>query len=367
MYNTAVSESPKSFKVLKLLRSQSKKCMVVAAVSAASFVSTSAMAADDLTLCIFDPMGTRGDAYAFAQDYVLQMPKFGITKKVNLKVYTNEAVVAEDFRVGKCDGAAMSNLRARNFNKFTGSLDAIGAVPDYKHLNVVFKLLSKPKFAKYMQSQKGPYEVVGLIPLGAAYVMVNDRSIDSLEKAAGKKIAVLDFDKSQAKMIEQIGGQPVSVDFSTIAGKFNNGQVDIMAGPAVIFKPLELHKGMTDSSGKVTGAIINYPLLQVTAALMVNTSKGKFDNPAANQKIREYVVSQLGTAYKYVEKEEKGVPQKYWMDIKAADKPTYQKLMREARVQMTQDGHYHPVMMKLLKKVRCKFNPSNYECALNDE
>lgn len=339
-----------------------KKALAIAALSLAGIQT--AQAANSLTLCIFDPMGTRGDAYAFAQDYVLKMKSFGISKKVNLKVYTNEAIVAEDFKVGKCDGAAMSNIRAKSFNKFTGSLDAVGAVPDYKHLNTVLKILTKPKMAKHMK--QGKYEVVGLIPLGAAYVMVNDRKINSLEKAAGKKVAVLDFDKSQAKMIEQLGAQPVSVDFSTVAGKFNNGQVDIIAGPAVIFRPLELHKGMT-RNGKVKGAVVRYPLLQVTAALIVNTSKGKFDNPAANQKIREYVISQLGTAYKYIAKEEKGIAKKYWMDVNPKDKPTYEKMMREARIQMTKDGYYHPKMMKLLKKIRCKYSPSNYECALNDE
>lgn len=317
-----------------------------------------------LSLCIFDPMGTSGDAYAFAKDYVLKMKNFGINKKVNLKVYTNEAIVAEDFKVGKCDGAAMSNIRAKKFNQFTGSLDAVGAVPDYKHLNTALKILSKPKMAKFMK--KGNFEVVGLIPLGAAYVMVNDRAINSLEKAAGKKIAVLDFDKSQAKMIEKLGAQPVSVDFSTVAGKFNNKQVDIIAGPAVIFKPLELHKGMTEN-GKVKGAIVNFPLVQVTAALIVNTSPGKFDDPVANQKIREYVVSQLSTAYKFVDKEEKAIPKKYWMQVKEADKPKYEKQMREARIQMTKEGYYHPKMMKLLKKIRCKFDASRYECTLKDE
>ena len=38
-----------------------------------------------------------------------------------------------------------------------------------------------------------------MAPLGAAYVMVNDRSIDSIEKAAGKKVAVMGLDKKQAQ------------------------------------------------------------------------------------------------------------------------------------------------------------------------
>ncbi len=43
------------------------------------------------------------------------------------------------------------------------------------------------------------------------------------------------------------------------------------------------------------------------------------------------------------------------------------KMMREARIQLTKAGIYDPKMMNFLKKVRCKENPSNFECALNDE
>jgi hypothetical protein len=43
------------------------------------------------------------------------------------------------------------------------------------------------------------------------------------------------------------------------------------------------------------------------------------------------------------------------------------KMMREARIQLTKVGIYDPKMMNFLKKVRCKENPSNFECALNDE
>lgn len=325
--------------------------------------AASQAAENKLVMCIYDPLGTRGDAYGFAKDYVLQMPKFGITKPVELKVYTNEAVVAEDFKAGQCDAAAMSTLRARQFNRFTGSLDSIGAVPSYKHLSAVLQTLARPEMAKYMVNLD--YEVVGMIPLGAAYIMVGDRSINTLAKAAGKKVAVLDFDKSQAKLVQQIGAQPVSVDLSTIAGAFNNRQVDIVAGPAVIYKPLELHRGMTDAAGNARGAVVRFPLLQVTATLVVN--RKKFDNPAANQKIREYVASQLQTAYNYVNQSEKEIPAKYWMEVPDSDKPGYQKLMRESRIMLTKDGTYDKAMMSLLKRIRCKIEPTNYECSLNDE
>ena len=337
---------------------------ILVATLGAIAISTAVHAEEkSLSLCIYDPLGTRGDAYSYAKDYVLKLPSFGLKKPVELKVYTNEAVVAEDFKAGMCDAAAMSNLRARQFNHFTGSLDSLGAVPSYKHLNAVLQTLTRPEMAKYMIN--GDYEVVGLIPLGAAYIMVNDRKINTLAKAAGKKIAVLDYDKSQIKMVQRIGGQPVSIDLSTMSGKFNNGQVDIMAGPAVIFKPLELYKGMTDKDGNASGAVVRFPLLQVTAALIVN--RKKFDDPAVNQRLREYVFRQVDTAYKYVAQAEADVPAKYWMDVAEADKPGYTKLMREARIEMVKDGTYDKRMMSLLKKVRCKIEPTNYECSLNDE
>jgi hypothetical protein len=89
-----------------------------------------------------------------------------------------------------------------------------------------------------------PYEVVSIIPLGAVYPVVNDRRINTLAKAAGKRIAAFDWDKTQASLIKQIGARPVSADITNFAGKFNNGQVDIIAAPAMAVRPLELQKAL---------------------------------------------------------------------------------------------------------------------------
>ena len=244
-----------------------------------------------VTLCIFSPEGAKGRGFDFAMNAVKDLPKFtqiaksmGVDLKISMsspmdmhidmasavakrkastdvkfRIYTNEKIASEDFKAGQCDGVAMSNLRAKEYNGFIGSLDAIGAIPSYKHLTEAIQLLFKPAAGNYMVNKD--YEIVSIIPVGAAYIMVNDRKINSLAKAAGKKIAVLDFDKSQARMVQQIGAQPISVDFTTLSGKFNNGQVDIMAGPALIFKPLELYKGMTAPDGKIKGAIVRFPIV----------------------------------------------------------------------------------------------------------
>ncbi|MGK9155567.1 putative solute-binding protein [Acinetobacter radioresistens] len=305
--------------------------------------------------CVFDLVGKNGDVYALMKDYQLAAKNWGAD--IELRVGQNEAVIAEDFKAGKCDGISVTGMRGRQFNKFTGSLDAIGAIPDLKLAVKVMQGLASPTFAKYMTNSK--YEVAGVIPVGDAFLMVNDRSINTVAKAAGKKIAVLDYDEAQKIMVQQIGAQAVSADVTNFGSKFNNRQVDIIGAPAAVFKPLELHKGLGTK-----GAIVNYPILQVTGNLIIRPDKF----PAGyGQKSREWVKTQLPRAFGILGKMKADIPQKYWMNIPAADKPGYQKLIRESRIDLTRRGVYDRRMMKLLWQFRCKEDRSNFECSLQDE
>ena len=306
-------------------------------------------------ICVFDLVGKNGDVFALMKDYQLAAKNWGAD--IELRVGQNEAVIAEDFKAGKCDGISVTGMRGRQFNSFTGSLDAIGAIPDIKLAVKVMQGLVSPTFAKHMV--RGKYEVVGVIPVGDAFLMVNDRSINTVAKAAGKKIAVLDYDEAQKIMVQQIGAQAVTADVTNFGAKFNNGQVDIIGAPAAVFKPLELHKGLGSK-----GAIVNYPILQVTGNLIIHPDKF----PAGyGQKSREWVKSQLPRAFGILGKIKTDIPAKYWMQVPAADKPGYQKLMREARVDLTKRGVYDKRMMKLLWQFRCKEDPKNFECSLQDE
>jgi TRAP-type C4-dicarboxylate transport system substrate-binding protein len=46
--------------------------------------------------------------------------------------------------------------------------------------------------------------------------MVNDRNINTLAKAAGRKVAVFQFDPTQKKLVQNVGAQPVSVDLTSV-------------------------------------------------------------------------------------------------------------------------------------------------------
>jgi hypothetical protein len=248
-------------------------------------------------------------------------------------------------------------MRGRQFNTFTGSLDAIGAILSPKVTQSVMTLLSNPKLASKMVN--GDYEIGGVLPLGAAYLFTNDRSVNTVAKLAGKKFAVLDYDKAQAKMISKIGAQPVSSDITNFGSKFNNGQVDVVGAPALAFKPLELSKGLGSK-----GAVIKFPVLQVTADVVLK--KDKF--PAGyGEKSRQWIAGQLSHQMGLLAKQEADIPAKYWEDIPANDKIGYVKLMRDARIELTKEGIYDKSMMSLLKKARCQADPSSFECALNDE
>lgn len=137
-----------------------------------------------------------------------------------------------------------------------------------------------------------------------------------------------------------------------------------MAAPALLFDPLELYRGMTDKAGNATGGIIRFPLIQVTGTLIMH--RDKF--PAGMGSIaREMISKQLQPAFDFVDKTERSIPAKYWIELHPSDKPGYVKMMREARIEMTKLGLYNKEMMSLLKRVRCSQEPTNFECALKEE
>ncbi len=88
--------------------------------------------------------------------------------------------------MGQCDAAGISTLRARQFNPFMGSVDSVGGIPDYAAMRTLIHTLLDPKIAPLTIT--GKYQILGIMPIGGAYVHVNNRHIDSIESAAGKKL-----------------------------------------------------------------------------------------------------------------------------------------------------------------------------------
>jgi len=56
-----------------------------------------------------------------------------------------------------------------------------------------------------------------------------------------------------------------------------------------------------------------------------------------------------------------------WIELAKPDQDKYYLMLREARLHLTRDGVYDPVMMSLMKRVRCKHVPADAECGTFDE
>ncbi len=306
-------------------------------------------------MCVFDLLGANGPAFSQMKDYKTAAIAWGVA--LELKPYTSERVAAEDFKAGLCDAVSFTGIRARQFNAFTGTLDAIGAMPSYEHLKSVITTISGKKAAKLMFSD--PYEVVGIFPAGAGYMFVNDRSIDTVGELAGKRIAILDSDPAQVEMVNFIGGSPVGTSIANMYSKFNNGSVDITYGPAIVYEAMELYKGLEPKGG-----VIKFSLVQLTMQVLIR--KASFPE-GYGQQSREFSLSQFDSSVTLIKKYENTIPAKLWIPIPEKDTTGYLEVFRQSRIRLRDKGIYNGKMLKLMRMLRCKKAPQLSECTAADK
>ena len=310
-----------------------------------------AQAAKPVKICVWDMIGKSGPITDAMEEYRIAALNWGTD--VTLETYTSERIATEQFRSKVCDGAFVSGLRVKDFVKYPGSLNAVGAIPDNKHLKLIYQVLADPKSAPKMVS--GEFEVAGIAPGGAAYVFVRDRAINSIAKASGRKVAVMDYDKYQHELVSTIGATPVPVNVATAGGKFNNGSVEVLPAPLLAYEALELYKGMEPDGG-----IIRFPFAQLSLQLVI--WKDHFPAGFA-QSSREFFFANFDRAQEGIDQANSAVNDKYWIDIPEEDKQRYEMLMAETRASAVKAGYWDRDMILLQRRVRCKFDVSRAECS----
>lgn len=302
------------------------------------------------TFCVFDPLGANGSLFSTAKDYGTKALEWGVD--LHLRPYTDEKIASDDFKAGQCDAVLLTGARARPFNKFASTLEAIGAIPSETVMRNLVNMLASPKAAKFMT--QGRYEVVGLMPAGPIYLFLRDRTVDSVEELSGKRVATIDYDEPSKRLVKHVGASIVPANSANFSGKFNNGSVDVAYAPAVAYKPLELYKGIGEKGG-----IIRFNLAYLDFQILIHKERFPAD---FGIKSRPAVASAYDRVSEFVKRDTADIPAEYWVTLDPADVDKYNLMLRDVRISLRDEGIYHPTMLKILRKLRCRENPAAAEC-----
>lgn len=334
-----------------------KRVLMIGSAALSFAMAGSAQAA--LNVCVFDLLGKAGESYKLMEEWSLNTKLW--RAEVKLIPYQDEDRADRDFRQGKCDAVSMTSMRARAFNKFAGSIDALGGIPSSSIAQRAITYALDKRNAKRMISTSSGFttEVAGISQIGLAYIFVRDKNINSIEKLRGKKFAILEYDDAQRIMVRRIGATPVNSDISDFVKKFNSGSVDVIASPAYAYKPLEIYKGLGN-----TGGIINLPVVNVTTDLIIRPDRF----PAEfGQSSRNWFLKQSPKNFAMARRMDLDLPKKSFINLSQEETVKYQKILRDGRIELTKQGIYDPTMMSVLKKARCTVERTNFECSLPGE
>ena len=329
-----------------------------AAVAALSLAWAAPAAAETRSICVYDPGGKSGDYYALMSKYATEASNWGV--EVVIKPYTDEETASKDYEAGQCDGVVATGVRLQRFNRFASTIEAIGGLRDYTQLKQMVTTLGTSAGASASLAQDGN-TVVGFIPIGAVYLFVRDRNVDTVPELAGKRIATMDYDKASVFMVGRVGAIMSPADLGSIGPKFNNGDVDACYVSAPAFRPFELFRGL-DAKG---GGILKAPLAQATLQVMLREEKF----PAGFvDKSRKDLLGRFDAALALITKAEADIPAKYWVEIPAATQSEWESMFQGVRVQLRDEKKaYDGAMLKVMKQLRCKADAARAECAETKE
>lgn len=323
--------------------------------------SAATLAAQPPTLCVWDATGAAGPMYEAAKSYALAMQQQGT--ELSLKPYTDERVAAEDFRVGQCDALLATSMRTRPYNAVAAAVDYVGAATivrngaidmtaSYEVGRKAVQLLASPAAAKL--AVQGTFELGGIVPAGALYMMVHDRTLFT-RGFAGTRMPAFDHDKAQAYLIQKAGAQPVSADLINFANKFNNGLVDVIFAPAVVYQPFELSRGIGSK-----GAVASLPMGLTSMQMVFN--RQRFAD-GFGEKSRNYWANGYTEALEIVRKSELAIPRAVWLDLPPEASAQFVLDQAQSRVELGKLGIYNKQGLKIMKRIRCSVNPAAAECS----
>ena len=197
--------------------------------------------------------------------------------------------------------------------------------------------------------------------MGAAYLFVRDRNIDTVVRAGRQAHRHHGLRQGQRRSWST-GSAPswCAADLGSIGPKFNNGDVDACYVSAPGYRPFELHRGLGSSGG-----ILKAPLAQATLQIMLRESQfpaGFVENS------RQDLLGRFDDALSIIERAEADIPDQFWVDIPDETLASWNDMFQGVRVSLRdQEQAYDGAMLSVMKQLRCSSDPSRSECAESKE
>lgn len=134
---------------------------------------------------------------------------------------------------------------------------------------------------------------------------------------------------------------------------YADGKVDGMISPIIAYLVMGSGQISTDVG------IMKTEVAQSTIQLIGRSEK--FPRGLA-QILREDFLFKFDNYARRVDNELALIPSQFWMDDKPEDVQKLQSMSQKVRLAMRDQGHYDAAMLRLQRKIRCKFDPSRSEC-----
>ena len=302
------------------------------------------------TFCVWDPLGKAGPISSTVDDQKLRSLHYGMD--LTVITFQDEVELLDALRTDdRCDAALIRGSVAMEFNKFAGTIEAIGGMRQREQVHLLMQVLANPRMASRLTDDK--YTVLGVATMGASYRFTSDRSKRSLADFKNQLMAVESIDPSRSEFVSAIGANPANGSMMANVQSYADGKVKGMISPIIAY----LVMGTGQISRDV--GIFDTPVAQSTIQLIGHTEKFP---PGLAQILREDFLFKFDNYARRVDNEMALIPGEFWMKDTKADVQKMEQIALDVRLKLREEGYYDPAMLRLQRKIRCKFEPARSEC-----
>lgn len=295
-----------------------------------------------LTMCVID--GRNGHDLHHQDMLLFKQAALGWGLEITPITYQDAQAAEADFRAGHCDLINLPGTRAQHYNRFTGSLEAAGALPSYEHLRTLIRVLALAKATPLMRQDD--YEVVAILPDGTRTLWASNSTLSDPGQLRGKTLGLKsgDIELQQLASLTSMVPLPLADEATT-----TRQRQDLISGHTAAFR----------TSQTPDGGILAIPFKQTTLQIVARHSQlpEQFGLHA-----RQFAEQQFDHFLQPVMAQEQQLPAGSWIPVPASATLDWANLLQQVRIRLRNDAIYDADALTLMRKIRCTLDSSRLEC-----